>query len=510
MKNKLALIFIVILGLSLYALTLRGVKGNPQPQDFKNQLDQNGQPFELSPERGRFVHILALAESHTFALTRQLANIAYPDVGYHGDKFFSFFAPGIPYMAYPLYLIGAHYHLGQVASFAFVSLMSILALLFLFKIAREILKLPVWASLLAVVIFAFGSTAWSYAVTLYQHHVTAFFLLSAFYAVWKYKHQARGSWLWAVWAWLAYGLSITIDYPNAVLLLPVMIYFLVVSFRISKDSEKIKISLRAPLLLTFAAFILVIGPLAAFNQHYLGSWHTLTGSLPALRTIVEAQQANPDTVVLGPGSTVPEKDVAGFFHQENFMHGLTVLLFSGDRGLFLYAPIFLLAILGFVLKFSERLDLESGFLLGVVLTNLFLYSSWGDPWGGWAYGPRYLIPGMAILSLFVVYALAKAKWKWSVRIAAFVLFAYSCAVALLGALTTNAIPPKVEAVPLHTPDNFLRNWLFFRDGRSDSFLYNYFFGHVINLRDYALVIYALLLIIFVVFLFVVPRFEHES
>lgn len=510
MRNKLALILIVILGLSLYALTLHGVPGNPQPQDFKNQLDQSGQPFELSPERGRFVHILALAEGHTFALTRQLADIAYPDVGYYGDKFFSFFAPGIAYMAYPFYLLGAHFNLGQVASFGFVSLVSILALLFLFKIAREVLKLPVWASVLAAIIFAFGSTAWSYAVTLYQHHLTVFFLLSAFYSVWKYKQQGRGSWLWAVWVWLAYGLSITVDYPNAVLLLPVMVYFLVVSVRISRDSEKIKISLRGAILLTFAGFLLVIGTLGAFNQHYLGSWHTLTGSLPGLRTVVEAQQGVPGSIVLGPGSTVPEKNVAGFFHQENFMHGLTVLLFSGDRGLFLYEPIFLLAILGFVLKFHEGLELESGILLGAVLTNLFLYSSWGDPWGGWAFGPRYLIPSMAILALFVVYGLARAKWRWSARIAAFVLFAYSSAVALLGALTTNAIPPKVEAGPLHTPDNFLRNWIFLEKGQSVSFAYNSFFSRVASLTDYALVIYAILLLMFAVFLFVAPRYEHES
>ena len=68
------------------------------------------------------------------------------------------------------------------------------------QIARQVFRLPLWAALSAVIIFAFGCTAWSYAITLYQHPVTVFFMLSGFYAVWRFSQGGRLGWLWAGYA----------------------------------------------------------------------------------------------------------------------------------------------------------------------------------------------------------------------------------------------------------------------------------------------------------------------
>ena len=94
----------------------------------------------------------------------------------------------------------------------------------------------------------------------------------------------------------------------------------------------------------------------------------------------------------------------------------------------------------------------------------------------------------------------------------FVLFAYSSAIALLGALTTNAVPPKIEADFLGLKYNFLYNLDFFLDGKSGSFLYNTYFAHSISLQNYFLLIYVALLVVVTVILFIVPLFEtkHES
>src|SRR3990167_452440 len=93
-KNKFALALIVVLAATFYAATLRGVAGNPPASAFKNNLDQATRPLELSPERGRYAHVLALGEHNTYELDQELAAAVYPDIGYYEGKFFSYFAPG--------------------------------------------------------------------------------------------------------------------------------------------------------------------------------------------------------------------------------------------------------------------------------------------------------------------------------------------------------------------------------------------------------------------------------
>jgi hypothetical protein len=126
---------------------------------------------------------------------------------------------------------------------------------------------------------------------------------------------------------------------------------------------------------------------------------------------------------------------------------------------------------------------ETNTLVGLIAINIFLYSSWGDPWGGWAFGTRYLIPTMAYLSLFVGIWISKKYSLWK-AIPAFILFSFSSAVSLLGVLTTNAIPPKVEADFLHTGYNFMQNLIFFKDGKSSSFIFNTYASHYVSLTQY--------------------------
>ena len=511
MKNKLAIIFIVLITASLYALTLHGVPGNPGPALIKDNLDQATKPFELSPERGRYAHVVALAETGHYELSQEWANAVYPDVGYVNGKFYSFFAPGISYMATPFYLLGKEYDLAQVFTFGFVSLISILAMVFLYKIAREILLLPVWASLFAVFVFAFGSTAWSYAITLYQHHITLFFILSSFYAVWKYRAGGVASIFWAIYVWIAYALAISIDYPNAILMLPVMIYFLISSFQIVTKEQEYKVKFKLAILYTFLVFIVISGFHAYHNEHYFGSWKAVSGGIPGYKTILEQNIFAQENAEAEIKRLHQEKKIVGFFKEVNVPRSFYTLTVSPDRGIALYVPILLLGLLG-IYRVRKSLTPEIVTLLGLIGINFFFYSSWGDPWGGWAYGPRYLIPSMAFLSLFLSMWLSKGRWEISKKFLAFVLFAYGSAIALLGVLTTNAVPPKIEADFLGLKYNFLYNLDFFMDGKSGSFLYNTYFFKTLSLQDYFLLIYIALLILVTVVLFIMPLFEtkHES
>lgn len=502
MKNKLAIFFIIISASVLYLLTLHGVAGNPTPQQIKGTLDQAPSPFELSPERGRYAHLIALAQNHTYALNAELANVAVPDVGYHAGTYFAYFAPGIPYLAAPFYQLGAHYNLAQVFSFGFITLVSILGLVFLFKIGREVLALPIWASLAAVMIFGFGTTAWSYAITLYQHHLTSFFILSSIYAVWRYQqHRSGWSWVWALFVWVNYGLAIFVDYPNAILMLPVMVYLLTSSIKVISTQVRATIELRPALLLTMIGFIVITGLHLYHNQVYFGSWSQLSGGLPSYQPATTTDQ------LIATTAAPKTKNVVGFFREENLYHSFVVLLFSDDRGLFYFMPIFLFSLFGIWYAVRRGISLVMGTMLASVGVNLFLYSSWGDPWGGWAYGPRYLIPSMAILSLFIGVFLVRARYRLAAAFAVFMLFCYSSALALLGALTTNAVPPKSEALGLEGLYNYLLNIRFMQRGQSGSFIYNTYLIHQLPLDVYFGILYLVLVIIMAGILFASHRYD---
>lgn len=507
-KNILAITFIVLFASTMYFLTLRGVPGNPTPATAKS-LEGPTNPFELSPERGRFAHVMSLGETGKYELTQQLADFVYPDVGYYKGKFYGFFAPGIAYMALPFYEWGKQYGMSQVFTFGFVSVMSVLALVFLFLIGREILGMPIWAALLACVIFAFGSTAWSYAITLYQHHVTTLFALAVFYAAWRFKGGGAWSGLWGLVVWTCYALAFTVDYPNVILLLPVMVYFLLVSLRAETTDRGFRIALRPAAVITMAAFILITGMHFSFNAEHFGSWNKLAGGIVGYKTILDNGLLNHPDPEAAIAARATQKNVVGFFSEENFPNGISVLFFSSDRGMFFYGPIFILALFGAWHLARRKGNLETWALIGLALTNIFLYASWGDPWGGWAYGTRYMTLTMSVLSLFVAAWLSAEPQKVWKKIVALVLFLYSSAVALLGALTTNAIPPRPEAIGLKTGYNFLQNWEFFKDGRSGSFFYRMFASEHMSLTDYFVLIYAAVVCVAFVLLFIVPLFEHR-
>lgn len=509
-KKILVYCFIFLFSITLYCFVLGGVKGNIRSQSIKGILDQAEKPLELSPERGRFILTMSLADDHSFALSHELAEAASPDVGYYSGRYYVFFAPGISILALPFYLLGKTYGLSQVFSFISIAFFASLTLVFLYKIMREILRLPFWASIIGILIYGFGSTSLSYATTMYQHHVTVFFMMTAFYSAWRATRSKNWSWFFTTYVWAVYGLSIFLDYPNVLLLAPVIAYSFFTSFDLKQTAKKIIVHFKTAFIATSIIFFLLVGLHAYYNQVNFGSWHRLSGSLVSIDTVKKSQKLGAKKSKETIAQVANKKsDVVNFFSEFSFPKGFSILTFSRDRGLFLYAPIFVLGILGILLAIKE-LTKEQALLLGLLGVNFFLYSSWGDPWGGWAYGPRYLIPSMAILSMFVATFLSSVRHKFIASILAFFLFAYSSFIAFLGALTTKQVPPKVEADYLHMHYNFLLNWQYFIEGKTGSFVYNTYLSHTLSLIQYFAILYGFTLLVAALMLFVVPFFEkHE-
>ncbi|MBP7967066.1 hypothetical protein KAZ66_02220 [Candidatus Woesebacteria bacterium] len=511
-KSIITVVLIAVIGLALYAATIRGIPGNPQGSAIKGKLDQATMPLELSPERGRYVLVMSLAEDRSFSLNPTLASAADPDIGYHDGRFYVYFGPGISLLALPLYFLGKTYGLAQVATFFTISIFATLNLILLFLLARQVFKLPYWAAILAALIFGFASSSWSYAITLYQHHVTTFIILSCFFAIFQYRKGGWTRFFWISYVWIAYAFSIFVDYPNGILIAPVMLYafFSAVSFKTLED--KLKIRLDIIFVITAVFFIGINIVHGYYNYVNFGDWKRLSGGLVGIKEIRSKNllKGNDQSAVQKEAA---DKNVVSFFQEVYQPGGSVILLVSRDRGIFLYAPIFVLGILGIFTRL-KRSEMEGHMMVATIATHLFLYTSWGDPWGGWAFGPRYLIPMMSLLSLYAAYWLSLPSWGIVRRIFGFILIVYSSAIALLGALTTNAVPPKVEADYLHMKYNFLHNYDFFMSGRSSSYVFNTFVRGNYTLQEYFYLIWGTILAIAFILLFILPlfkrRYEHHA
>jgi hypothetical protein len=85
------------------------------------------------------------------------------------------------------------------------------------------------------------------------------------------------------------------------------------------------------------------------------------------------------------------------------LNNLIGLLISPSRGLFVYSPILILSIIGYlnISKIPNKKIRLFLYLFGFsILFDILLYSSFGAWWAGWTYGPRYLT---GILPVMVIY-----------------------------------------------------------------------------------------------------------
>ncbi len=503
MKNKFALLFLIVVAVFLYAATVRGLVGNPRGSEIRNNLDGATQPFELSPERGRYLLVLSLAENKSFALSKELADAAYPDDGYYNGKYYIYFAPGVSMYALPFYWLFKPLGLAQVGTYSFVALIAVLNICLLYVIARQIFKMPIWAAIFSGLAFGFATTSWSYAITLYQHHFTVFFILLSFYCVWRYRQGTPRSWIWAVIVWTNYALAILVDYPNAFLLLPVMVYMLVSAVKLKVVNQTVDVDIRLSLLFTAVIFALITGWHAYYNAVHFGGPLKVSGGLVGHKYIVENGLENAPNLDDALKEAAKDKNPVGFFHLSYISFGLYTLFIAPDRGMFRYMPLFVL-IFPAIYAVWKKYSLETKVLIGTVGVTVLLYSMWGDPWGGWAYGPRYLIPAMAVFSLFVGYWISLAARNLVRRIVTFVLLFPSVAFAVLGAITTNAVPPEVEGHQLNLSYTFMRNIEFLQQNKGGSVVYNTFFTHT-SLMSYFVLLFTLVMVVFFVVLFIFPR-----
>lgn len=503
MKKLIILFALFVLGVGLYGVSLRGNFGNPLVDKSLKDLARATGPFESSHERAPYALTVSLVKEHSFSLKKEFVDFASPDTISFKNKYYIIFPPGMSLLAIPFYQLGESNNMAQLISYAAMGLFAIMNLLFLFLISKNVFKFSSSLSFFVSLIFGFASTSWSYAASLYQHHAITFLMLSSFYAAWKFKTAGKLRFVWASWVWACLGFSIWLDYPSILLIVPTVVYLFFNSVGAQKIKQNYRVKFSLVFIFTFFVFVGITGFHAYYNYKNFGSWKTIAQLLPRydLNVIKQSKKTVPQSE--------NDKNLIGVVQEDKLFQGLYILSITSNKGLFFFSPIFLLTLLG-IYRLIKKINMEGGILLCIAIINLFFYSSWADPWGGWAFGPRYLIPSMAILAIFVGYWLHYAKHKIGSRIITFVIFAVSSAIALLGALTTTLIPPKVEADYLHMKYNFLLNWDYLMEGKSGSFAFNEFFHKWMSLQTYFLIILVFLWVVAFVVLFILPSLEKEQ
>lgn len=493
LKQKLTIFLIVFCSLTLL-LTVKGKSGNPTVATMNDLSWTTNGPFELSPERGRFALTYAVIENNSVGFSIPVARFASPDLGYKDGRYVSLFAQGVSFLAIFGYQLGKLFGVSQLGAFLTSSAFAILNFVIIIKITEK-LGASKLHSAIGALLFLFATPAFAYATTLYQHHISTFLILASLYSLIEFDDFKS---LVAIFAF--YGIGISVDYPNAFLMLPILIYSLgkLVSKRIKEDKTFFKLHIGR-----FITALAIIPPMLFFfwfNNLSYGSPLKLAGTVESVAVINEQgypifksenQGLDEEKIEEHKKLEPLEKSssVLSYFKTRNLRNGLYILLFSPDRGIIFFTPIVLFALFGITHIGKGFNKLTTLFLL-LISFNVLLYSMWGDPWGGWAFGGRYLIPSYAIASIFIALGLDKIikQKKWLVIF--YLVVAYCVAVNSAAAVTSSSNPPKIEVQALSEVSGRIerysvdRNFDYLTQNKSKTYLYTEVFSKYLSLWSY--------------------------
>jgi len=493
-KDKLLFLILILFASGVLMVSLRGLPGNPTSPELNLKAWKENGPFELSPERGRFALIYSIVEDKSFYFSKSIAGFASPDVGIQNGHYVSLFAPLLSFIAIPGYLIGKYFGASQVGTFAVISLFALFNFFLIRAIAIRLGANKIAATLGAFV-FLFATPGFAYAVNLYQHHLSTFLILLSIWALLKSKKV----WVLILTFFLC-ALSIPLDYPNLILMFPIGIYALgrIVSFNKIKNAISVKISLFKTL--TLLVMIIPILFFLWFNKVSYGSPLQLSGTVQTANFKPDTLEAKvPLQKVTNNDTEINKRSALAFFDSRAILNGFYIQFISPDRGIIYYTPVIILGILGAALAFRKKLKMATLFI-AIISLNILLYSMWKDPWGGWAFGERYLIPSFAILSISI--AILLTYWQKKVWFLLFFifLFSYSVAVNTLGAITTSAMPPQVEVLALEKLSGtiqrytYQRNWEVLIAGNSKSFVFQTFAKTYVTSEEYFEILAGLIIL----------------
>ena len=500
-KAESRVIFSFVFLAAVLLITLRGFAGNVYPNGTgKQKIEVNKPPFETSMERGRYAQTVSMSLLHTFNVDA-FSSFLMPDLGWYSGHYYAAFPPGVAFLSVPLFLLGNLIDLNVPFAFLTTLIAAFLTAIVVYRLGRRV-GLPMYPALFSAMVICLASGFLSYSVTVSAHPFSALIVSLMLFTAIGIRSGEKNFMRYAL-IWLLFSSNLFIDYPNLLICVPILFYALLKSVSIRTVKDSYKLSLKMDSIYGFIGLLPFIGIFVFYNLSHYQKPIAFTNqyNLKALEKLgVSYDSENLSNAMFA------KKAYSNRFKLSKLSTGAHALLLSSDRGLFVYSPIFFLAVIGFFTGRKKRGAIFFAILL-VVILNIGVYGSFDDPWGGWAFGPRYLIPSLPFLSILVGFGYQYLMKKDIVaKISIFILLFYSVAVALLGPLTTNAIPPEVEAKALGMSSNFAANLQYLVDGMSSSFFYSVFLGKVIT----PLWFYVALFVVIAIFFTALVLLHHNS
>ncbi len=459
---------ISVLAFFLFSLAVLVVtyKGDAGSYDQASRSSAIGSPFEATNTSSRYALTEAIVENGSLELNEKQARFSAPDLIYVNNKFYSIFTPGVSFLAVPFYQLGKHWMTPEFTTFGLNLVFALLNVLLIIRLTHKLTG-SVTASLFAGLTFLFASNAHAYALTLTQHHGAIFIMLLGIFAALR-----KPGWLNGFWFGLLCGLGLLFDFPNLFIMLPIGIFMLGQYFTVSREGEKTKLTLKLSLISILLGIIPLVGLYGWYNTQTVGS-PTGVAQFVGRTNYFDTAEQKAELALKKETVDVWQSQLP--FSTRLQLQGAHILFVSNERSWLHYSPILLTSLFG-VWYATRTKELQNANMLFVFIfiMNVLVYISVGDPWGGWSFGPRYLLPGAAIAAVYV--GMVVARWQRFLPGLIFIgyLLWTSVWINSMGALTSAHIPPKQETIALGNdlPYTWELNKRMVDKNQSSSFVYN--------------------------------------
>lgn len=267
-------------------------------------------------------------------------------------------------------------------------------------------------SVVVALAYAFATSAWAYSGTFLSEPLSALMLLLAALGVTRFltlrDTRPTGARVWLIAAAAIVGVSVHTHVLN-VLAVPAYLAWLVLALRSKEEFTRH----RTTVVLAVLAGSVGLAMLAVSNHLRFGSpWET-----------------------------------GRFGHYSHFVwpgEGVLAMLVAPGRSIFIYSPALLIAALG-VRRLARTHRSVLVFIVAMVALRWIFVGARSDWWGGWAIGPRFLLPLVPFMLVPLAEVLTHAR-DASRRVRLAIALALAAAVALSMHLASHSIFEHMVAI----------------------------------------------------------------
>jgi hypothetical protein len=386
------------------------------------------------------------------------------DIGYvpWSGQFHPNKPPGTTFLAVPAYWLIYHFEKWRglnpdnwwtltvnawLTSAFSVGLVAAFGCVVFFRLAREMAGGKSLPAMLATLAFAFGTTFFPFGTLLFDHDLTAVFLLIAFSCLWRVRGMERPSPGRVFVAGLCAGIAAITNYIAAGAGVMLALYALLATL---PSDGKPRWNWRAVLW-----FSLGVAPL--FIVICLYDWVNF-GSPFKLANDFQNPLFQDTSAFLGM-----------FYLPKPYVAGL--LSISPYRGIFFLAPVTIMSLYGLIVWLRERtLAAEARLCLAIFFFFFLVNVCFNGYHGGFAAGPRYLVPGLPFLGLPLVVGFM--RWRWLTATLALISIVQQTLLTATDAQNSLTVGGHARLDDAHRKDDFFSQivgqyaWPLFAYGRA--------------------------------------------